>query len=318
MNGHGRETDTSYPVGGIGSAWHEFVEPFRKHPSSPFRSLFGYDIDDSADFNTEKDGYSPFNALATFALAQGAALTAVARGEGRDKIVLSIYAIAVVLTICWIRAMLRATKTVPDGQRPLRAYDAPTIRYGRWVQLWTLILSVILFVLGTLELLPNQTPRIPYDRGTIWCDAWAIADRPKVSGGRQGLMDKWIEWLSRSASGGRRQQLLWIESKSPFPASYKPFVVTLRCNADYAFGERVAFLVKDEPGEYRPTYRQIWFQEEGVSTTDHAELEIIDAARDERVVILTFAGNPNQDAQPSADLFRFRLVPHFENRPASP
>lgn len=106
--------------------------------SPPRHYLFAYDADHVA--YGDKDGYGPFTALASFALAQGAALTAVAKGEDRTGLVLFIYAVAVTLTVLWIRSMLAAVKEQPavEGQvvadTPLRAYDRPSITYGRWAQ----------------------------------------------------------------------------------------------------------------------------------------------------------------------------------------
>jgi hypothetical protein len=67
---------------------------------------FGYDLDPTSKRPgakklpfSEKEGYSVFNALATFALAQAAALTAVARGEEHKLLVIGIYAGTVITGI---------------------------------------------------------------------------------------------------------------------------------------------------------------------------------------------------------------------------
>jgi hypothetical protein len=280
------------------------------------RYLYAFDLDDKP-FDQKNDAYGPFNALGSFALAQGAALTVVAKGEGRDALVLSIYAITVTLTGAWIVATLRATRdasTPGQSSQIARAYDAPSIRYGRWTLSWTVFLAIILLELGWMELLPNQTPRIAYNNGTMTCEATSMLDRMKRFGGAQAKMDKWIEWIGKSPRQLDGEQFLWVEQKSPFPDSYKPFAIDLVCNQGYVFGERVAFLVKTLPGEYQPTYRQIPFRGAGFPEVNSATLDVKDADRGESIVVLLFARDPASEKQPTGQQFGFQLVPNFSRK----
>ena len=97
------------------------------------RKLFGLcfvtDIKPSVE---SVSGFAPFTALATFALSQSVALTAVAKGRDRDAVVLSIYAVTITITVLWIWWMLRSSKERADGGlRQKEAYfDIPSMRFG--------------------------------------------------------------------------------------------------------------------------------------------------------------------------------------------
>ena len=111
-----------------------------------------------------KDGTSAFIALATFALAQGGALTVVARGEGRTAIVLWIYGVSVLFTIVWIVCLLRMTD---PADRAARAFSDTSVTYGRFALWWTAFVALIMVFLGANQLLPNQTYRVAYPAGPI-------------------------------------------------------------------------------------------------------------------------------------------------------
>jgi hypothetical protein len=277
------------------------------------RYLFAFDVQARVPAFSDREGYGVFSALATFALAQGAALTAVAKEEDKTWIVLSIYFVTVVATIWWIRSMLAAVKEQRPYAHPrfIRAFDYTSIRYGRWAQGWTIFLSVVLFILGCLGLLPNQTSRAFYNKGDADCDAWIASDRLQLDSNSERLMDQWIRWIGNSGRDDKREKFVWIQTKGTFEQSYKPFNLELRCTSEYEFGERVAFLVKQEREEYRPTYRQIRFREAGFSTTNAATLEVPDANRGERIVVLVFARDPNHEEQPTAQQFKFKLYAPF-------
>src|SRR5207302_8918486 len=108
---------------------------------------------------------------------------------------LAIYAVAVVFTIGWLRAMLMSTMIVDGGS--VRAFESTSQRFGRWTLGWTLFLSAIMFVLGCLGLLPNQNWRTTYaKKGTIFCEAVSATTRVgRSSGESQKLMDSWITWI---------------------------------------------------------------------------------------------------------------------------
>jgi hypothetical protein len=289
----------------------------------PVSWLLGIDRDEnsghanSVPFN-KNDGYSPFNALATFALAQGAALTAVAKGEGRDTLVLIIYALIVLATLAWIVGMLRVTSSdpsaVPAAQRS-RAYDRPSIIYGRFVLGWTLFLGLILSVLGWLELLPNQTTRVAYNKGAIACDVLDGPERMQRSGGYIGAMDEWIARLDASSQTPIAEHFMWLEQKTPFPESYKPFALDLVCNHSYVFETPVAFLVSQPKDEYRPTYRQLVFRQRQSGEPWSATLDVPDAKKGDVIVVLVFARDPNnKKTHPGKSEYIFRLIPHFDER----
>jgi len=281
--------------------------------------LLATDLDGRIPFNKSKDGYSVFNALATFALAQGAALTAVASSEGREPLVLSIYAGIVLVTIAWISSMLRMLGDDVDeagNTVPVRAYDRPSIRYGRWTLTWSFFLGAIMLILGSMELLPNQTRRVKYDEGPIECEALTYLQRMDRSGQTRQMMDKWIEWLGKSSRVYKEEQFFWVQQKSPLADSYKPFALDLKCDQNYLFGERAAFILSESPDEYRPQYRQLRFRGQNLKATNSAILDVKDAKEGDSIVVLLYARDPNTeevDKQPSGQQFNFRLIPHFGN-----
>jgi hypothetical protein len=247
----------------------------------------------------QKDGYGPFGALGTFALAQGAALTAVAKGEGRDALVLGIYAFAVIFTIVWIRQLLRAE--VGGDAGPVLAFETTSHYFGRWTLGWTLFLSLIMLVLGWMGLLPNQNWRADYSsNGAIKCEALsADAKLLRSAGVSDQLMNSWISWIGERKLSSPGQRFLWIQSKSEFPGSYKPFVADVVFASRYKPQEMVAFLLKKDTPASSPTYRQIAFRlgSDGQMTNT---LDVVDPNKGEWVVVLAFAID-NESSKPSPD-----------------
>jgi hypothetical protein len=277
-----------------------------------YKNVFGLDLDTALPFGP-KDGYSPFSALATFAIGQAAAVTAFAKGH--DRLVVAVYAITVAITLLWIMSMLRAKRDEPIGTPPVptphRAYDKPTIRYARFTLTWTLILSVIISYLGFNLLLPNQTKRTDYI-GDFKVNTdfiqnrrnGALASMPGEEGSRQAL-DVWVKWLANGENStlkleaedeqkvkqaAREQKvpqkrLVWIEQRKEFTDNFKSLSGELKCSSSHSFGEKAAFLVKRDGSSPRPIYRQISFQinEQG-GTSNRFELREPDAG--EYLVIL--------------------------------
>lgn len=319
--------------------WHRIVKDEIIGPTAEIRELTmlgirwlsrgigwlaGWDLDEgrgytcSIPFHKQKDGYSPFNALATFALAQGAALTAVAKGEGHDRLVLCIYAAIVLGTIAWIIRMLRATKWEAEegtaAQKKMRAYDQPSIAYGRIVLAWTVFIGVLMSILGWMNLLPNQTTRIEYNKGAIACEPFTGTERTSRAGGHVARMDKWIDWIERGTNSSKGEQFIWLEQKTPFPESYKPFALDLICNSSFVFYDPVAFLIKQPEGDYKPTYRQLEFRKVVAPVGHLATVDVPDANKGEYIVILLFARDPNNKKHPRKDQYLFQLIPHFDTR----
>lgn len=270
-------------------------------------------------YHATKDGYGPFTALATFALAQGAALTAVAKGEGRDTLVLIIYAVAVFVTFIWVLTLLRTRRWEKregvDAPAWVRAYDRPSTVYGRWALVWTVLLGGVLSVLGWLELLPNQTVRVHYNKGEIGCEPFTYLDLVSRAGSDRIFLEKWIEWIYKSTPAAQKQHFMWVEQKSPFPESYKPFEVTLTCNKPYVLGERVAFLVKVSPGDYRPSYRQLRIADAWNVSAQRSVIDIPDATVGEYVVVLVFVRDSSGKEFPKKEKVNFRLLPHYGANP---
>jgi hypothetical protein len=238
---------------------------------------------DSLPYTISKDGYSAFNALATFALAQGAALTVVAKGEGREGLVLTIYAAAVFLTVLWIRAMLCSERLEIIGNPPrnttYRAYDKPSIRYGRWTLTWTLVVGLVMLFLGYNQLLPNQTRRVAFlPKGTIECEVWLMLDRLQETAKgntrrEQRSLGQWVTWMAEANSSDAKKRLLWIEQKTDFKDNYKTFFAKLEyAREQYELGDRVAFLVSPSIGYNPPVYRQLSFRLDDKRFTDFLEV----------------------------------------------
>jgi uncharacterized protein (TIGR03000 family) len=148
------------------------------------------------------------------------------------------------------------------------------------------VLGGVLFALGWAELLPNQTTRVAYNKGAIQCEPYTFQERLARAGGREAFLDEWIGWIGRGTRAIVGERFIWLEQKTPFPESYKPFALDLTCNPSYVFGRPVAFLVKQPPGGYSPTYRQVQLRDPGVAEASKATLDIENAGRDEYLVIL--------------------------------
>ena len=246
------------------------------------RYLYAFDSD-KLDYG-DKDGYGPFTALATFALAQGAALTGVAKGEDRTWTVLSIYAVAVAITILWIRKMLAEVKDSPaGGGSPCRAYDRPSITYGRWAQFWTLIEAVVLIYLGTQGLLPNQTTRVPYNGGNRLLFVKEVGTVKEVyyGGGRS-----WYNEFLPSRREGK--DLLWFEQKESFTENYTPFRVTFVLSEQYEGEEFQVFLARRDSTSY-PGFR---FQEVTyISRPEQRTFDVVGANRGDFIVVIGYVSS---------------------------
>lgn len=240
---------------------------------------------------SERDGYSPFNTLATFALAQGAALTVVAKGEGRDTLVLTIYAVAVLVTLIWIWFMLSAYRLQPDGTR-IRAYDEPTIRYGRFTLFWTIVLGMVMSLLGALGLLPNQSTYVAYKGGDIIPNVYEFSE---IKGSdRDQSLNKWIGALNDAGAVKYLEppaRLVIIEQSGNFGGQYpiKPFRMSLDCDSSkFVFLDRYAFLRSRESATNPFVYRQLEFDDGDFPATSSASFYVHEARPDERLFVIAY------------------------------
>jgi hypothetical protein len=253
-------------------------------------------------------------------LAQAAALTAVAREEKYKILVLAIYTGTVFITLVWIILMLRTCRenpTVPGTV--IRAYDYPSIRYGRAVLVWTVILAGVLLYLGKEGLLPNQTPRVAFSAVAIEIDTYNYTDWAKKLDDEQRPMDRWIEKLSQTARKVTDGENFFIvKQRSPFPESYKSFPVTLKCDA--YLGARVAFLVRPAEKGYRPTYRQVPFGDPENPELSADTLLLDDPNRGEYLLMLIFARDRNSKRKevPTKDNLNADLKPNFPGQTPVP
>lgn len=219
-----------------------------------------------------KDGTSAFLGLATFALAEGGALTVVARGEGQTRIVLAIYIIAVSFTLCWIVSVLRSTvdeQVLGTGMptNKVRAYDDTSLKFGRFALSWTIFLAFIMSFLALNQLLPNQTHRVAYTVGSVPINKpslLASMSHPlqrivSTASIRDGY-EKWVEWTKDA------ENLVWLEQQDAFTDYYTSFVANVSCvavpgtaaNAEIKSG--AAFLVRWDSDNNVLTYRQLAFR----------------------------------------------------------
>jgi hypothetical protein len=200
----------------------------------------------------EADRTGMFAALAGFALAQGVALTAVAKGEGRDWIVISIYVAVVIFSYLWTRQVLLT------GEKEA-FFDTTTLIQARYTLAWIICLGSVMTALGMYSLLPNQKWRELYRKtGAITCTTVrannyasndADADIQKAR--------KWIKWASSDTS----LETYWIESAAGFDASYRTFDVLVDHVNRFQINDLVAFLRRQDTPASLPTYRQLTVRE---------------------------------------------------------
>ena len=269
-----------------------------KNIFSHIRYLYGLPIDDRSDPG-QRDGFGPFGALGTFALAQGVALTAVAKDSKRIWIVLAVYTFAVLFTIAWIAATLKLTIISEKGQ-PVSAFNSPSLKFGRWTQTWTLFLGAVMFILGLLGMLPNQTWRVFYGKATIPSTPVPVLTRgaadtggPKSSVEEEKLnMDRWIEWM---ALGHRpsTDQFLWVQQSDPFNDFYVRFdaYVSIALAPGATLDPVAAFLVKGDGVPYRPVYRQLPFRRDS-NSVNLAVLSVDQPDPGEGLVLLIGVSGP--------------------------
>jgi|GEM_PF-2189103 len=255
----------------------------------PLRWLYAHDLDGRV-FGAN-NGYGPFTTLATFALGQGAALATMAKAQ-YESLALALYALASLLTVLWINAMLRATE---GSEGRLRAFDRPSIRYGRWVMSWTLLLVVVLALMANLRLLPFQTRRAPVDAAMVFhADAQKLSLRaPQEKAGGTAYdrdkkyMDAWLTWMTGSEHLGAAKQLYWIEQTGTFGQDFQTYTAELKPRStEITIMQPVAFLVRRGSDAYRPVYRQIPLALTGDGESDRLIIE--EPNRDEFLVVIAY------------------------------
>jgi len=228
-------------------------------------------------FNDGADDHAGIYAtLAGFALAQGAALTAVAKGEGRDLLVIGVYVIIVGFTYAWARMF-----TVLGDQK----FTESTLIQSRFTLAWILFLASIMFVLGTFGLLPNQTWRQLYNRtGNITCLTAPARVYATTTDQEQQLMHKWIKWASSAAAPESQQTVLLVETGAGFEGDFRTFVATIECLERFEIVEVVAFLrTQDSPAE-QPDYQQLRITEPAAG--EKWRVTIADPNKRDKVVLL--------------------------------
>jgi hypothetical protein len=242
----------------------------------------------------DKDGYGVFTALAGFALAQATALTVVAREEEHKTLVLLVYFVSVVGTLAWIVAMLRAKRDVVKGGSAAeeRAYDQPSIRFGRWVLVWNCLLAIVLIYLGWNDLLPNQTPRVPFQTAAIPCDTLFYKDYLETLTPAQKDMDEWLGIIAQNADQkqGVGEVFFVIKQQTQFEKSFKPFSLAIRNENELFFLRSLtAFLVSPSASGSGLSYRQVPFENPRKDKIFVDSMRINDAAKGEYLIVFLFA-----------------------------
>jgi len=254
-------------------------------------------------------GFAPFTALATFALSQSVALTAVAKGRGQDTVVLIIYAITTFATVLWIWWMLRSsrTQTVAGKSQEEAYFDLPTMRFGQVTLAWTIILGVVLGFLGANELLPNQTNKVEYkERTNKRCIGRVQLGNPQTVDSRLERLPL-LEWLMQ-ATNPASERLVIIQQSDPFTDNYFDFSLDITCKATYQFSRRMAFLINsDGPLRMRP----LQFLESGQQPTNRATIIVHDAEPNDRLLVLAFVSNKDEEGRfdKTFENYEFRLAP---------
>jgi hypothetical protein len=274
--------------------------------------LIGRDLDAELRFHETKDAIGLCTTLAVFAVTQGAAVAALAKDY--KGLVVSTYFVLSLVTIWALVIVLRArTRVIPptlphnvpwptvgaDGRIEVRGFDRTTIQLGRWAFYLALLLTIVMFVLAILDLLPGQA-RAPY-KGPLATATYNVIDRmPKneqlltsVYWRDHVRLDRWIKWMNQALAVPEHsnEMFVWIEQLTPFDKPYATFhaEVSVKPNQGYVISEHVAFLVKDDPIRYRPTYRELAFlpsPQEEAKDSDIVEILMPDPG--ERLMILMF------------------------------
>jgi hypothetical protein len=292
--------------------------------SDRFRRLCSWLVCDDEAFAAGKtDGTAAFSTLAAFALAQGAALTVVAKGRDRDNLVLLIYAIAVAFSYAWTRQTLLSRKDAAVDV----PFDTTTVQYGKYSLAWIVFLGAIMFTLGCYGLLPNQTWRDGYTRvGRIRC-VTKLANNYATTEATDKLVQaqrKWIKWAA--ASQGAGNNLYWIETEGGFEGNYLPFQVDFQAQPRFTRMEAVAFLKHQASASSMPEFRELSVQQPEVDTKPAAQqqttsgpwtITVTDANTDDHLVVLCVAKDTavHGTTQPKLDAAEsFWLVPVFGDR----
>jgi len=228
--------------------------------------------------------------------------------------------VAVGFTVLWLRSMLGAVKTQPATAdkwvvRPdsaqwhlldkinvqsvvavggtssgseVRAYDRPTITYGRWAQFWTLVLALVLIILGTQGLLPNQTTRVPYNRGE--CLLFA-RDVDKVGEKYYDKLPNWYIAFHPKFRDGK--QLIWFEQTEPLVDYYTPFRMKLTLTDQYKGDNFQVFLVRRDPNHPGFRFQEVVF----IENDDQRTFEVVGADRQDYFVVIGYVEYKQQNTK---------------------
>ncbi len=203
--------------------------------------------------------------------------------------------------------MLRARRDITLAGAPARtfarAYDQPSITYGRWVLGWNCILAAVLIYLGWNNLLPNQKTEVPFSEAdTPEFDTYYIQGYFALSTKQQEDMDQWIQLIKQEArqSSGEKEIFFVIRQRTPFQKSFEPFSLTMKNdNERFWLGFRCAFLVTNAAAGEGRSYRQVPFRNPRDETVFVDSLDLKHAVRGEYLLILLFA-RPKDPAKMNA------------------
>ena len=244
---------------------------------------------------TNRDATNLFIALASFALAESTALTVVARDDDKQWLVLLIYVIVVCFTIVWIGCMLWVGHRGPRGEK----FNQTSLWYG-WITLfWNILLAGIMVALACFRLLPNQTSRrfLPLDEITVkpaFPGDRMLDELERDSGIRLTNYEAWMTLGQSAETGGTKEKdgysksVVWLVQLESFDEHFRSTRFKIDVAGDIVAidapscggivsGEasanggkqhiriirRAAFLVRVDPRNRNPIFRQLPFSEKG-------------------------------------------------------
>ncbi|MGK2910550.1 MAG: hypothetical protein ACSLE1_12235 [Sphingobium sp.] len=269
-------------------------------------------------YSPTKEGYSAFVALAGFAVAQGVALTAVAKGEDRERIVICIYVVMVLLTLAWTSFMLRRRRAeaigTPAKYRVRRAFDRPSTQFGRWTFGWISMIGIIMFLLGANKLLPNQKYRESFTAKDIPASVMYLNEKlakSKTMSPNQESFDNWISWIKKAYpnNDNSTERIIWIEQNVAFDKSHDSFALDLSYKSvSFDIESRVAFLVTPDSTSSKPMYRQIKFRTDNEGRVSNT-LDVTEPnSREYVAIMLVLQGKGGTVVPMDMSPFEFKLL----------
>lgn len=209
-------------------------------------------------------------------IGQGAGFAASVKEEGRPYVAILAYFIVAGFTVYGTALLINAKKESSDGALKL-VHSELSVRFGRWLQLFSLVYAGGFILASYLGLLPGQTgSRIPFLDDEIPCEVRLAKSATKLSNiGLTGqsdpreLVDQYVldtlkRWLQTTNNlDGTTRQILMVRQQTPFKNRFKTFSVTIdlryQTDGSVEFVDALAFLGKDldSSDESDPLYRFI-------------------------------------------------------------